>query len=263
MTRKIIGFSLLGIGLVMAAGLLAAAIARPVSAAAPAASNYGPGGWPGRGVLDEDLAAALGISTDQLSSAYQEAYTAALDQAVTEGLITQPQADTLKARTNTFPFGGHWRDWLSQNGIDFQALLAGSLGITPEELSSAYAQAFNARIDRAVEAGHLTEEQANLTRGRYALQNSETFRSALQSAFEQAVQQAVTDGVITQAQADQILAARQGSGFGSPEIGRFGGFGFEEFGEFGRHGRDGRFGPELPNEVIPPAQPTTSPTSGV
>ena len=44
-------------------------------------------------------------------------------------------------------------------------------------------------------------------KGRYALSNDSTFQSSMQSAYTAAVNAAVASGVITQAQADQILSA--------------------------------------------------------
>ncbi len=168
---------------------------------------------PDRGVGDgstqEDLASALGINVDELATAQQQAYTAAIDQALEKGLITQAQADALKQRENAFPFAGRWNGWLSQNGVDYDALLADALGITPEKLQEARTQAFNARIDQAVADGKLSQEQADLMKGRRALAADETFRASMQSAFESAVKAAVSSGVITQAQADQILEKAQ------------------------------------------------------
>ena len=187
------------------------------------------------GYSNEDLADALGITVDELSAARQEAKNAAIDQAVEQGLITQAQADQLKESGFAFPFAGHWGGWLSQNGIDWDVLLADALGISVDELQAASQQAHNARIDQAVANGAITEEQGELMKGRYALFSSESFRSAMGSAFESAVEQAVTAGVITQAQADLILErVNAGSLGGLPGLG-----GFE--GGRGKHGGEGGF----------------------
>jgi len=154
---------------------------------------------------DEDLAAALGITTDELTAARQKAYETALAQAVEQGLITQAQADELTTDGTAFPYGGRWDGWLVKNGFDFDALLAEALGISVEKLQAAYTQAYNASIDQAVTDGTLTQEQADLKKGQYALRADKTFLASMQTAYEAAVQQAVKDGVITQAQADLIL----------------------------------------------------------
>jgi hypothetical protein len=173
----------------------------------------GRGGGP-EGYSDDDLATALGITVDELSAARQKAYATALAQAVEKGLITQAQADELTTNGTAFPYGNRWDSWLAKNGFDFDALLADSLGITVEKLQAAYTQAFNANIDQAVTNGTLTQEQADLRKGQYALRADKTFQASMQTAFEAAVQQAVKDGVITQAQADLILknASNQGTG---------------------------------------------------
>jgi polyhydroxyalkanoate synthesis regulator phasin len=232
----------------------------PTAPAAPGPSNPGPGhpgfgrGF-GGGYSNEDLANALGITVDELTAAYQKADSAMLDQAVKDGLITQAQADQLKAKTAGFPFGGPWEGWLNQSGIDYNALLADALGITVEKLQTAYTQAFNARIDQAVTAGNLTQDQADLMKGEYALRNSQSFQSAMQSAYQNAVKQAVTDGVITQAQADQIL--KNGNGI---EPGGFGELPGRGFGDFGRHGGWGGGAPPNPAS---PQTPDATPSSGL
>ena len=231
----------------------------PSSQVAPPANapdDIGPGHLefgkgPKGGYNNEDLANALGITVDELNAAYQKANEAALDKAVQDGLITQAQADELASRGATFPFGGRWGGWLEQNGIDYESFLADALGISVDELQAAYAKAFNARIDQAVADGNLTQEQADLMKGEYALRTNENFRSAMQSAFESAVSQAVNQGVITQAQADLILQHRNNMGFGGFD-GPFGG-------GFGRHGGRGGGAPADSASPASPAAPTTTP----
>jgi hypothetical protein len=172
--------------------------------------------------MDALLAAELGISVDELQAAREQASQAALDAAVANGDITQEQADLMQARRAL------------KEAIDPEALTAQVLGISVDELQTAR------------EAGTTREElleNAGLT--------AEEFRTALQSAYEAAVQQAVEDGVITQEQADQILA--NGGGFGP-------GFG-PGFGR-GRHGGLDRGGPWAPDGTSPsPENPPESPAS--
>jgi polyhydroxyalkanoate synthesis regulator phasin len=211
----------------------------------PADKGPGFGRGPVGGYNNEDLANALGITVDELNAAYQKANQAALDQAVKAGLITQAQADEMSTRGMGFPMGGRGGGWLGQNGIDFDALLADALGISVDKLQSAYAQAYNARIDQAVSDGNLTQEQADLMKGEYALKTNENFQSSMQSAYEAAVKQAVSEGVITQAQADLILQNQNGMGFG--------GFGGPPGGGFGHHG--GWDGGAPPNQAAPATTP--------
>jgi hypothetical protein len=254
--RKTKLLSILVAGALVAAAVIGVAAYRTVEAAAPAQTSsahlgFGRGG--GGGYTNEDLAAALGITVDELSAAYQTATNAALDQAVEDGLITQAQADQIRSRGSAFPLGSRWGIWLSQNGIDYDALLANALGISVDELRAAYVEAFNTRIDQAVADGRLTQEQGDLMKGQNALFSNEAFRSSIQSAFEAAVQQAVTDGVITQAQADQILSSSSGMNFFGPK-------GFGEPGGFGRHGRPGG---DLPGSPSAPTAPSATPSTGL
>lgn len=194
----------------------------------------------------EDLAAALGIEVETLEAAQATALEQALGQAVSAGLITQEQADQMiQNGTSGRRWGG--AKWLSENGIDYQALLAGALGISEDELNAARMEAFNTSIDEAVAAGSLTQEQADLLKGQKALSYDDAFQSSMKSAFESAVQQAVTDGVITQAQADQILANQSGR-FSFPGFGR------------GGHGRGGRHGDQF-RPVLPGFDPDPSPVT--
>jgi hypothetical protein len=180
----------------------------------------------------EDLANALGITVDELNAAYEDAYTAALNDAVTQGLITQAQADQLASNGNAFPFGNRWDGWLTQNGIDFNAYLADALGVSVDELKAAYQSATFANIDQAVTDGNLTQEQSDLIKGQYALKNDSTFQASMKSAYTDAVNQAVASGVITQAQADLILS--QNNGEFMPGMGGLGGHG-------GPHGHGGEW----------------------
>lgn len=200
------------------------------------------------GIVNEDLAAALGIDVETLEAAQETAAQQALEQAVSEGLITQEQADRFAERgLRGFHFFGRALDGAT---IDYDALLADALGVSVEELEEAYATAFNAMLDRAVEEGVITEEQAELARARQALNNDEGFHANLQLAFEEVIQQAVKDGVITQEQADLILENMGDTGFG---FGRGRGGWHHRFGErgFGR-GMGPRhffFGEGLPDDV--------------
>jgi hypothetical protein len=193
-------------------------------------SDLEPGRGPRGGYSNEDLANALGITVEELNTAYQSAYIAALDDAVAQDLITQAQADELATKSDAFPFGNRWMGWLNQNGIDINAYLADALSVSLDELNTAYQTAFYTNIDQAVTNGNLTQEQADLMKGQYALSNDSTFQSSMQSAYTDAVNQAVASGVITQAQADQILS--KNSRMVMPGMGGWGGRG-------GPHGRGG------------------------
>lgn len=197
------------------------------------------------GQTDEDLAAALGITVDELGAAEEKAAAEALKQAVEAGLLTQEQADQMAERGLS---GRHIQGLgrLDESAIDYKALLADALGISVEKLEAAQEAAQTAALERSVEEGALTQEQADLMKAREALFGSEKFQASMQSAFETAVAQAVEDGLITQAQADQILAESAGKSL-------FGRGGFDRVPGGRRGGRPGHPG----FDILPDAQPET------
>jgi len=151
--------------------LMLTVVALPAAAAgtvsAPLAHRGGPMGG---GANDTYLAEALGITAAELQTAQQTAFEAGIDQALAKGLITQAQADALKQGSGAFGrFGG--REMHGFFG------LAGDTTIDP-----------NALLADAL--GITTDE----------------LQAARVKAQDLALAQAVTDGRITQAQADQMKA---------------------------------------------------------
>jgi hypothetical protein len=157
-------------------------------------------GWLGE-ERDDMLAEALGITVEELDAAVDEAYAAALEQAVAEGLLTQEQAAELLDSPFRFRF--------PLLGLaDKNELLAEALGITVEELEEAQAEVRAARLAALVETGILTQEQADLIAARQAMRNyvdPEALAETLQNAYQDAVDAALADGAITEAQAEQLL----------------------------------------------------------
>ncbi len=188
----------------------------PETDALPSLRGFGHWGGFGRsgdGSWLEYLAEALGITVDELEDAQERAYQAAVADAVTAGQLTQEQADAILARRALKSY------------IDRQAILASALGMTADELEAALT-AGQSITDLMVEQGIDTA----------------TLQANAQAAYETAVQQAVTDGVITQAQADEILSGSE----------------FELFGRGGGRGGRGRGGhgrgfdsPSLPDTTTP------------
>ncbi len=215
----------------------------------------------GIGGSGQGLADALGVTLEELTTAKENAYKAGIDEALAQGLITQAQADALKARTSGFPFGRGWDGWLTSNGIDFNSLLADQLNITVDELNTARAKAADAAIDQAVTDGRITQEQADLMKGENTLSGNESFLSAMKTAFTNAVNQAVQSGVITQAQADALLNNLNTNGFNY-----FGGRGRHNGFEGGRRGRPGFFLPgsdlSVP-QLTPPTGTQSTPGTGL
>ena len=127
------------------------------------------GGGMGGGVNDTYLAEALGITAAELQTAQQTAYEAGIDQALAEGLITQAQADALKQQSGTSGrFGGRG--------------FHGLLGLS----------------DSTIDPDALLADALNIT--------VDELNAARVEAQDAALAQAVTDGQITQEQADQIKA---------------------------------------------------------
>ena len=152
--------------------------------------------------------------------------------------------------------GGFW-------GGDRQESLASALGITVEELEAAQLKAHTARLESAVAAGRITQEQADLrlaqmrvaqsfdkeaalakafgvtgaeldkARSEGTLQDlaqekditAETLRDAMATAWTDAVDAAVKAGTITQAQADTLKESGAMGGCGGGMRG-LGGAGF-------------------------------------
>jgi hypothetical protein len=94
-------------------------------------------GWLKQQGVDYDalLAQALGITTDQLQAAYTKAADARIDQAVTDGKLTQEQADLMKAQRALF---------------------------VNQSFKSAIQAAFEAAVKQAVTGGVITQAQADL-----------------------------------------------------------------------------------------------------
>jgi hypothetical protein len=180
------------------------------------------------------LAEALGITEEELDAAIATARTSVIDQALEQGLITQAQADELKTSSSS-RMTRSLSTWIKQGDFDYDTLLAEALGISVDELKQAYQEAVFAGIDQAVLDGKLTEEQALLAKGKYALNKNTAFQDAMSSAYQAAVQEAVDNGVITQEQADLILADISSRGFGFKD-GSSGLFGFDRPDRHGSRG---------------------------
>jgi hypothetical protein len=161
------------------------------------------------------LADALGITVEELRDAHEQARLAAVQQALDEGQLTQAQADFMSAQIALNSY------------IDKEALTAGALGISVEELQTARDEGKSL----PVLMNELELDPA-------------TVSAAMNTAYQDAVQQAVADGVITQEQAD-VISSLPGLGLGRKGFGGFGGgfHGPRGFGGFeGSRGGPGGFG---------------------
>lgn len=161
------------------------------------------------GTTLEEVAAAQGVTLEAVQAAAQAVAVAQINQAVTDGKITQAVADMLIERiTNSdFPLGGPGaghpqpdhglRALLDQEAI--KATIATALGLTVADL------------DAAREAGTTLEELAASQGVAF-----ETVQAAAKAAAIAQVNQAVTDGKITQAEADRLIDQINNSDFPLP-----------------------------------------------
>ena len=248
----------LGLSGLLAVGMLGGAAAGFAQAGETAAATAAPGVQVsslvfvhngGRGELsggEQALADALGIELSELDAAEEVARLAMIDQAVADGLITEAQATQLKELG-----GGFGRGFA---GYDREEYLAEALGITVEALEAAELTALETELAAAVEAGTITQEEADLMLARKAAQNyldEDALNAAVLAAYGDALDAAVAAGDITQAQADALLAELQTQSFN---------FGFRGFGGRGGHGGRGHHGPNgFGLDVMPDTTPETTP----
>ena len=203
----------------------------PTQPAAPTDNTRGPRGDRGIDAVRPDdnhaelLAAALGITVDELTAAQTAAKEAGLALAVAQGLLTQEQADAIQARAVAVDGGrgfdgGHFLGRGADGVIDGQQLLADALGITVEKLESATEAAFSAGLEQAVTEGTMTQEQADLMVARRAF--GAYAAAQAQTVYADALAAAVESGAITQAQADLLSDAQGQFGHGGMKGGRGG-----------------------------------------
>lgn len=188
----------------------------------------------GPGGSDEDLAAALGISVEDLTAAVEKAFTSAVDAALEAETITASQAETLKAGNANFRSLYRYLGEAELAEFNKDIYLAEALGITEEDLAAAFAAVKQARVDQLVADGTITQEEADLQAAYQALRESTTFEASMKQAMTEAINAEVQAGTLTQAQADLLIANldEMPMGFG---MGMHGMRGMEGFGGVGGH----------------------------
>ena len=95
------------------------------------------------------LADALDVSVEELQSAFADAQSASVAEAVEQGSITQEQADMMIAMQAL-------KDYINP-----QALFEDVTGMSTEQFHESRQAAFQEAIQSAVEAGVITQEQAD------------------------------------------------------------------------------------------------------
>lgn len=155
----------------------------------------------------DDAAKRLNVTPDQLTSALKGAFGDQLDQAVTDGKLTQKQADALKQRIakGGLPLGGgfggrghggpggHGPGGLAGRG-DSLAAAASYLGLTETQLRD--------KLTAGTSLADVAKAQGKTADG---------LEQAIVDATKKDLDKAVTDGKLTAAQRDSIekdLAAR-------------------------------------------------------
>ena len=165
------------------------------------------------------LAEALGITVEELDSAYQAVHVQIVNQAVDDGLLTQEQADQMLSQDvqmdgRHMRFPGH-----IDRGENFNELLAAELGIGVDELLSAYQQAEEAVLEQAYADGKITQDEYERMQLRMTM--NPYLQESMQNAYQNAIDSALADGAITEAQAELLMenSGRFEPGFGGPMFG--------------------------------------------
>ena len=156
-----------------------------------------PGTGSGTSFLDR-VAQKVGIDTPKLQNAIKGAKSDEIDARVASGDLTQAQADALKQRIANAPadapffgggFGGHGRG-MERGGFGDPTKLATFLGITPAQLRT------------ELDANGATLATVAQAHGK----SRDDLKAFLTDDAKTRLAQEVTDGRITQAQADARLA---------------------------------------------------------
>jgi lambda repressor-like predicted transcriptional regulator len=166
-----------------------------------------------------DLAKEKGVSTDTIVNAIVAAYKTSLDLSVTNGDLTQTQADAILEAVRVFAPTYLEQSFASNTPM---AAIAKTLGMTQTELMTAMRDG-KTIAELAQEKGVSTDAIVN----------------AIVAAEKERLDQAVADGKLTQAQADALLNVTRVMAPSYLEgTGKFGKFGHDMGKGMGRGGRE-------------------------
>lgn len=141
------------------------------------------------GKFKEAVAGILGISVEDYDAAVEQAQDQVVDQAVTEGWLTEDQAEMLRWRMDQAPHAGMWgmgRDFgrlgrgtnqlsLAAEALDMSltdlltalqegksiAEIATEQGVETQSIVDAYLAEIQENLDEAVAEGRITQNQAD------------------------------------------------------------------------------------------------------
>ena len=146
----------------------------------------------------DKVAAALGVTVDALKAALTSASTATVDERLAAGEITAEQAAEMKERIESgdalFGFGR------PDGGRGHHGGAGRGLGVSSEELMTFLG------IDQATLDAARTAEKSLATIAEEAGKSRDELKAFLTAQAEESVAQAVTNGRLTQAEADEKLS---------------------------------------------------------
>jgi len=152
-------------------------------------------GWDFRGKLQEAIASILGISVEDYQAAIETAEDQVLEQAVADEWLTQEQADRLQERWDAVPGQGRFGKGFfgmprlpGLRGESLHVIAAEQLGMSESDL-----------IDQLQEGKSVADVAAE--KG----VDPQTIAEAYLAQVQEKLAEAVTDGDITQKQADAML----------------------------------------------------------
>ncbi len=181
------------------AGVVVMALLLALAAAGVAFAGLNPQAGAVKANLYQDFvakfAANLGVGQDQVTAALEATKKQMLDEAVQKGYLTQEQADKIAAR-ESWNFGWFGRPQVKKQGLDdrgskFRYMGKGAeeiLGMTPDQLKA------------ELKSGK-SWEQVLSDRGL----TIEQFRQKMLEKRQEALAKAVSEGKITQEQADKMI----------------------------------------------------------
>ena len=150
----------------------------------------------------QSVARILGISVEEYDAALDQAREGVLDKAVEEGNLTQEQADQIRERADD-GFGPGMMGRGFGRGMMGRSLGWGMMGDSQDSLIAVAADKLGMTVDELTTRLQGGKTVADLAQEKGV--DLQTIVDAFMAARQEALNQAVTDGKITQEQADQML----------------------------------------------------------